>query len=168
MSPSYGYRGGNPNYGGAALSAPGQNPRVIPGSGGQQTEDFYTYQVKVGTLAAGATFPISFNIQADSNFEWVMSTASGNLDGNTDDQNLDSITIPVLVSITDGGSGRILNSQPVPMSGICGTGKQPFILPVPRMFLAKSTVNLAFTSYSANQWDNIYMNFIGRKIFNLG
>lgn len=145
-----------------------QNPRPIPGSGGQLTEDFFTYTVALASLLAGATANSQVTIQADSNFEWVETTVSANLDGNTDDQNLDNINIPIVVTVTDGGSGRQLMNVPVPLSGLAGTGKQPFILPVPRMFAAKSTIVFVFTSFSANKWDNIYFNLIGRKIFNLG
>lgn len=173
---SYGNGGYGPmrqargNYGGAGqVTQPSTGgPRVVAGSGGQQTEDFFIYGISIASIATNVTVNQQITIQADSNFEWVMSTVEGNLTGNTDDQNLDGITIPLTVNIVDGGSGRNLMSSPIPLSGIAGTGKQPFILPVPRMFSAKSTVTFSFYNFSANTWLNIYFNLIGRKIFDLG
>ena len=95
-----------------------------------------------------------------------MSTVSANVDG-TEPQT-DNIVIPVTVIITDQGSGRQLMSAGVPITAYAGNGKQPFILPIPRRFMAKSTVTLVFNNYGGDKYDNIFFNMIGRKIFSLG
>lgn len=144
-----------------------QNPQPVPGGGQvQYTEDFFTYSINIGSITTLATSTQQINIQADSDFEWVMSTASGNLNGNSEPWT-DACVIPITVTIVDSGSGRQLMNSAMPMSGLAGTGKQPFILPIPRRFNAKSTVTLVFTSFSASTWDHLFFNMIGRKIFDV-
>lgn len=144
-----------------------QNPEIVPGSGGKYTQDFFVYQFALASLAAAATATATLTIQADSDFDWLMTTASANLNGETTPWT-DGIIIPVTVVITDAGSGRQLMSAGVPISGLAGNGKQPFILPIRRRFKALSTVNAVFTNYSAGEYDNIYFNLIGRKLFKVG
>lgn len=152
------------------LNGPGytpQNPQSAQMGGAQFTEDYFTYSLAVGTLTTLATSNLTINIQADSAFDWIMSTYSGNLNGNSEPWT-DAYILPVTVQISDGGSGRQLLSAATPVSSIAGTGKQPFILPVTRRFMPKSTVTFTFTSYSASTWNNIFFNLIGRKVFELG
>lgn len=167
MSYGAGYAG-NPNrgYGGVGTGYGGQqNPQLTRNK--NWTEDFYTYSTFIATLAAGATSNQTIQIQADSDFEWVMSTWFAYKDGQAEPF-IDGMQVPVTVLITDGGSGRQLMSGAVPISTIAGNGKQPFINPIPRKFMAKSTVNLTFTNFDAGQYDNIYFNMIGRKLFYIG
>lgn len=160
----YNAPGGRGNYLGAGGM---QNPQMVAGAGGQFTEDFYTYETSLASLAAAATATSNFTIQADSDFDWIMTTVSANIDGVTEPAP-DNIIIPITVIITDQGSGRQLMSAGVPLTSYAGNGKQPFILPIPRRFMAKSTVTLVFNNYGGSKYDNIFFSMIGRKIFNLG
>lgn len=157
---------GTANYRGAGGH---QNPRTMRGGANQPqfTQDFYIYSVSIAAILTNATSIQNIAIQADSDFEWIMTTFFGYESGATEPFT-DAIQLPITVLITDAGSGRQLFSNPVPVSSLAGTGKQPFILPIPRRFKAKSTVTLAFTSFSTSTYDNIYFNMIGRKIFPLG
>lgn len=155
------------NYGGPGYAPGSQNPGYVAGSRGKFTEDFFTYQFTLATLAAAATSTAVVTIQADSDFDWIMTTCSGNLNGGSTPWS-DAIIIPVTIIITDSGSGRQLMSAGVPITSLAGSGKQPFILPIRRRFKALSSVSAVFTNYGAGQYDNIYFNMIGRKIFKLG
>lgn len=143
-----------------------QNPQPIPGSGGNMTQDFFVYVATIKSIAAAATNNQQLTVQADSDFEWQMTTVSGNIDGVTEPAS-DNIILPITVLVTDGGSGRLLQSAPTVIGSMAGSGKQPFILPVFRLFKAKSTINLAFVNFGGSQYDNIYFNLIGRKIFDV-
>lgn len=162
---------GGPNRGGNNYAGYGgqQNPMGVGGAGAapQFSQDYYVYGVTIAALAAGVTNTQNIQVQADSDFEWIMSTVSGNLHGSAEPW-LDTSIIPVTLLVTDAGSGRQLEQLAVPITTVAGTGKQPFILPVSRRFKSKSSITLAFTSFSASQWDNIFFNMIGRKIFQLG
>lgn len=161
------YAAGNPNN---YLGAGGQqNPALIPpGASGQQqfTEDFYTYAVTLAAITAGQTLNQTIQIQADSDFQWIMASTSANV-ASADEPWTDALIIPITVLMTDAGSGRLLMSIPVPVTGIAGTGKQPFILPIPRTFKSKSSITLSFTNYGGSTYDNFYFNMIGRKIFDV-
>lgn len=164
MSWPQNYGGGNPgNYLGGGGQ---QNPQLTQRGAKQYVEDYYVYSVNIPILLTLASNIQTITIQADSDFEWVMSTVSGNVNGQSE-PSPDSIIIPITVLITDSGSGRQLMSAPVPVTTIAGTGKQPFINPIVRTFKAKSSVTLSFTSYSASTWNNVFFDLIGRKLFDV-
>jgi hypothetical protein len=137
------------------------------GGPAQWTDDYFVYNVNVPSLATGAISTQTFQVQADSDFEWMMTTAYGTITAPTEPYS-DASVIPVTVQITDSGSARNLFLNAVPLNTIAGSGKQPYILPQPRIFQARSTVTCLFTSISANTQINIFMCFHGRKIFSLG
>lgn len=145
------------------------NGHVFNKPGVQYTEDFYTYGINFGNLAFGsAAVQQSIVIQADSHFEWIMSTWFALVAGQVAPFQ-DQIIAPLFVQISDGGSGRQLQSAPIPLSSIAGIGRDPFYLPVPRIFLSKSqiTFNLLNEDPAAG-YNNIQLNLHGRKIFESG
>lgn len=149
--------------------AHGAYPRPITSRNrAQYTDDFFIYPIAMGNLAPAAIFNGNIQIQADSDFEWIESTVSGSQHGAATPLQ-DNEQLPISVQIVDSGSGRQLFNGPVPVMGFAGNGKQPYILPVPRKFMARSTINIFATNYdAASTYDNIFLNFIGRKIFKFG
>jgi hypothetical protein len=149
--------------------AHGQYPRPVSSRNrAQYTDDFFIYPISIGSLAAGAVFNGNIQIQADSDFEWIESTCFGWMDTATAPFT-DGTIMPVNIQIVDSGSGRQLFNAPTPINSFAGTGKQPFILPVPRKFMARSTINIFATNADpTNKYDDIFLNFIGRKIFKFG
>lgn len=171
-----GYRTRRGN-GPALLSSISTNIRPLRGNmfnkpGVEYTQDFFTYVVNFGNVASGATAnQQSFTVQADSHFEWVMSTWYGYINAydGTAVPLTDAQIVPLFVFISDGGAGRQLMSAPVCMSSIAGIGRDPFYLPVPRIFMSKSQVTFNLNNADPdNQWNNIQLNLIGRKIFESG
>lgn len=155
------------------MSNPGQQPQMPQNNNGgrqlnQWAEDFYIYVASFGNLAAGVSSTQNIQIQSDSNFEWIEATIYGNLHGATPPF-LDNILLPVNVTIIDSGSSRQLFSAPMPVNLFAGTGKQAFILPVTRLFQARSNIQVTMQNFDAtSQYDNLTLAFIGRKLFNLG
>lgn len=138
------------------------------------TSDYYIYGVGPGTngvignLASGVTANVSITIQADSDFEWDYTTVYGEINGATASPLPDNIDIPVSVLITDGGSGRQLFNQNIPVTSLAGLGREPYILPQKRIFMGKSTVNFSFTNFSGSLTvNNLFLSLHGRKIFSL-
>lgn len=142
----------------------------IGGSGGQYTQDYFLYVIGPFNIAAAATAQGNINIQADSNFIWQYSTMFAALHSlNFDTPITDNLLIPITVQIADGGSGRQLFSAPVPINSLAGIGREPYVMPINRIFMSKSTVNFSFTSIDANnQWDFVTLTLHGRKSFALG
>lgn len=128
--------------------------------------DLFTYPVSFGSVASTKQSSPTIQIQADSYFEWFKSTWSGNKNGAAEPWP-DNIDGAFTLQITDTGTGVQLFNQPMVISGIAGTGREPFILPQPRLFNPNSAVTFALTSFSGSTWDNLYFNMIGRKLFKL-
>lgn len=138
------------------------------------TSDYYIYGVgpgsngAIGNLASGVTANTQITIQADSDFEWDYTTVYGEINGATASPLPDNIDIPVSVLISDGGSGRQLFNQNIPITSLAGLGREPYILPQKRIFMGKSTVNFSFTNFSGSLTvNNLFLSLHGRKIFSL-
>lgn len=134
---------------------------------GQSVEDFFVYSINFDALNAGTTADGNIQIQADSNFKWLKSAfyatiadASFTWQG----QPIPNVT----VQITDSGSGRQLVDRPVPVPSIFGLGVLPFILPVPRIFQARSNISIQVSNFDAAENYNLRLMFIGTKIFTFG
>ena len=134
------------------------------------TEDYFVYTASVADLTAagtgGASAVANVNIQANSHFEWLMSTVYAYKDGSSTPV-AENQLIPITLQIQDGGSSLQLFSQPLPISSIAGVGKLPYYLPMGRIFMEKATVQFFFTNQDSAQWDNIYFNMHGKKLWPL-
>lgn len=148
------------------MSAAGnQGPQIQIGNSQYFGQDFYIYSAVFGTFAPNATAVQNIQIQSDSDFEWIMTTAYGNLNGQTPPFT-DNVLLPINISLVDSGSSRQLFNAPIPLSAIAGNGKQPFLLPVSRIFKAYSNLQVTATSFdAANTYNNVSLEFIGRKLF---
>jgi len=148
------------------------NDAVVPQfnswSGNNQrfyTEDYYAYGFSVGNIASGATAITTVLVEADSDFEWITTTASGFNNATTG--NAQNNQIGLQMQILDGGSQRNLFQNPVNIVSTTGTGQLPFILPVPRFFVAKTPIVLTLNNFVANPVNSIYVVLEGRKVFEL-
>ena len=131
--------------------------------------DFYTYQENFAEadLIAGATVNGSIDIQADSDFVWLKSAFFADIAGA--DQTADDLVIPLCtIQIVDTGSGRNLVESAVPVPSLFGTGQLPFVMPIPRLFFARSTIQLQVTNFNAASAYNLRLSFIGYKAYPQG
>lgn len=134
------------------------------GTNRNTNRDFYTYQNDFVAIGAGNTVVQSFAIEADSDFILHKLTYMADISNAT--QTDGSRVIPLCsILITDTGSGRILSSLGVPITNIFGTGEIPFILPVPRLFKARSSISLSVNNFSSATVYNLKLSFIGAKVF---
>lgn len=133
----------------------------------QYIEDYFVYELDFTGLASGTSANASIQIQADSDFKWIKATHESNI-ANAGQTN-DTRVIPlVTIQITDTGSGRQLMSAATPIENIFGTGLLPFILPVPRIFRARSTLAVAVANFDAANTYNLRLSFVGTKLFKMG
>lgn len=149
------------------MSSPGQPvvaPQQAPGAPRVQfVEDFFIYEVDYGAIAVGATVNGNFQILADSDFKLIKLTALAQAGGGT------SAFPNASVQINDSGSGRNLFSAPVPIPNVFGQGILPFILPIPRIFKARSNVIVTVANIDpVTALEALHLSFIGTKIFQLG
>lgn len=130
-------------------------------------KDFYTYEEDFSALTSGTSASGNINIQADSDF--VLQKLTYFADIAAAAQTADGRVIPLItILITDSGSGRNLMESALPVSSIFGTGELPFILPQPKLFLARTTITAAVSNFSAATDYNIRLSFIGYKVFRTG
>lgn len=131
-------------------------------------KDHYTYVAKVSTLAAAASLTDTVTIEADSDFVWVKASYFADIAGAAQTQSTFVVPLVTLV-INDSGSGRNLQNEAVPLDSIAGRGLLPFVLPVPRQFKARSSINFTFANYSAaTAYANVYLSLIGYKMIYTG
>lgn len=157
--------GGNPAPAPTVAPEPPQKRGRKPYSGPDYFEDFTVYELDFGALAAGAVSTQAIAIQADSAFKWTkatyLATASPAV-GLTDSTRI----IPnCSIQIVDTGSGRQLFNSAVPIPSIFGTGQLPFILPVERIFMPRSTMSVTVTNFDNAATTLLKLSFIGSKIF---
>ena len=122
------------------------------------------YQAKVDTLTnvVGTEAIVNIPIEADSTFTWERTTYT--LTQNAS-QTRDTVVIPdVSVQITDTGSGRNLQQLPVNINDLAGSAQLPFVLPVERVFAARSTIQVTFTQNQAvDVYQGLSLVFHGYK-----
>ena len=129
-------------------------------------KDFYVYEEDFLALTQGSTAIGSINIQADSDF--VVQKLTYFADIAVAVQTDSNRVIPLItVQITDSGSGRNLMEAPVPIANVFGTGQLPFILPQPKLFLARTTITVSVTNFSASTDYNLRLSLTGYKVFRL-
>lgn len=135
------------------------NPNVI--------KDHFIYAATATALTSGSSATSIIQIQADSDFVVVKMAYFATLAGAA--QTESTKVIPLIdISIQDTGSGRNLQSVPIPIDSLAGRGELPFVLPIPRRFKGSSNINVTFTnSSSGTDYDNVSLSFIGYKEFKL-
>lgn len=134
----------------------------------QWEEDFFVYSADVADLDVAAATTFVINIQADSYFKWIKTTYYGfGVGENPEQTQATRIILPISMQVTDLGSGRQLFDRELPLSLVCGEGDLPFILPLPRVFLPRSSIQLSFTNFGSEDWD-FQVALIGVKGFRTG
>ncbi len=145
----------------AAPMTAAQPPRV------QFVEDFFVYEVDFAALAVGANQNGNIQIQADADFKLIKLAQFSDIAGAVETES--SAVLPLAtLQIVDSGSGRQLFFLPAPIPSLFGTGRLPFIMPIPRIFKARSNIAFAVTNFSNATTYNIRLSLIGTKIFQQG
>lgn len=133
----------------------------------QYVQDWFIYGLDVLNLAPAVTFNGSIQIQADSDFKMVKLTMAADLAGAA--QTEATAVLPnATISFLDTGSGRALFSQAIALRALFGSGELPYILPVPRIFKARTNISITVLSFEAVNTNNIRLALHGMKIFQLG
>lgn len=128
-------------------------------------KDYFVYSALLtGGLGTGETDVASFNVDKDSDFLWTKGTFFALVGGAA--ITADTRPIPgVTVTIKDTTSGRDIMTAPVPIPAMFGTGELPFILPVPKLLPATSTITVNFASIDDASYSYIGLFFHGPKLF---
>lgn len=132
-----------------------------------RSRDFFTYSLFFATIAANGQANASLNIEQDSDFAWSKSAffAQDHAALTANDTESSRLLPQCTVNIQDTGSGRYLMNGPVALTDLFGTGPLPFILPEDKIFVARATIFVTVSNYSSVVIDNLYLSFIGTKLF---
>lgn len=133
----------------------------------QYAEDFYIYEVDFADLDAGENLNGNIQIQADSDFKWERAVLFADIAGAVQTSNTRVVPL-VTVQVVDSGSGRQLFQSPVAVASVFGFGVLPFILPIPRIFMARSNIAISVANFSAATTYELRLSFIGTKIYQMG
>lgn len=147
---------------------PRADSRMFPTPGANMqniiAKDFYTYATEFSSIAAGASSSQNISIQADSDFMVQKLTYFADVAGAA--QTDANRVVPLVnVTITATSSGRQLMNISVPVPLLFGTGELPFILPQPKVFPARSTVNFVISNFSAATTYRVSLAMVGAKLF---
>lgn len=117
------------------------------------------------TLAAGvANVPSNVNIQADADFLILNQTFRA--DSLNASYNSGAVPQPgVIVTVSDTGSGMSWMDQAVPVPALFGTGQFPYVLPEPKLVLAKATLQVLASNTDQTTGYNLRLMFNGVKLF---
>lgn len=118
-------------------------------------------------LAAGTTVTTQFTVSNDSDFIWQALTYQCNI-GNAALEVATDIVPLVNINMTDTTAGRLIGNDAAPLSSLGGNGREPFYLPIPRLMAAKTVWQVTMTNLTSGTDYNIYLTFIGMKVFDLG
>lgn len=127
----------------------------------RRVKDFFVYTAEFLPLAAGGTATVNTAIQADSDFLIVLVTRVV-----TDTLNTTfSANVPMLVNVTDAGSGRNLMDRAVHMDNLFGTAQLPSYWPYPKLIRASGTLNTTVQNLDGGNAYNVRMSYLGFKVF---
>lgn len=71
----------------------------------------------------------------------------------------------ITVNLRNSGSGRYLSQEPFSWVTMIGNAQYPYYLPEPWFLPATSNLAIALSNFSGSQYANVYMTFIGVKLF---
>lgn len=145
-------------------NSPQQMQRPIMPQQPRSIDEFFTYEVDFLALAAGATANGNIAIESSSDFRWIKGCFFADIAVAAQTQSTQIIPL-CTVLITDSGSGQQLSSAAMPVTSVFGTGQIPFILPVSRVFTARSNIQVTVVNFSAASTYNLRLSFIGAKVY---
>lgn len=140
--------------------------KPITNSSKYMAKDFFVYEMNFsGALAAAGSTPLTVTIDNDADFEWMKASYHGTVGNDGTTRTAEQIP-EVNVTIRDTTSGRDLMNLPVAARNIFGSGEIPFILPVTKIFPARSTIQMTVVNASDNlTYSTLLFSFIGAKLF---
>jgi hypothetical protein len=124
----------------------------------------FTYATSFLALAAASTVTNNIAIQADADFLILAQTYAA--DVAAAGQTVQTATNPLAnVLLINTGTGENLMNQALPVTDIFGSGQFPFILPQPILLPARSNLAVQVNNRDAAQTYNLFLNFIGVKLY---
>lgn len=140
------------------------NPNAAPSK--YMAKDFFVYVIgPFDDLAPAAQLPGNVTLDADSDFLWQKMTVFATI-ADAGETAATQVVPAISITIKDTASGRDLMNGPVPLPSLAGNGQLPFILPTPKVFQARGTIQVNVQNISADDtYTGLFVTFIGTKLF---
>lgn len=154
---------GQPNVAAAQVAyeiRKGNYPWWYPDGAKGKAIDYFVYGTDFTPLVASVSTPNQIAINADSAFVILSATAVETDTGNT----VFLANRPLLVSLSDSGSGRFLSNTPIHMDNWFGTAQEPKYWDVPKIIAPNATFTVTVQNLEATN-RNVRIAFHGIKIF---
>lgn len=129
--------------------------------------EYYTYTQPILVLAPGAAQTQTLTFDASSDFIWMYAAfAAFNHAANTGWTMNNSELPPITILLTPGDTSAQMMNVATPIGNIFnGNALDPFVLPNPRTFPARSTLLFACTNLDSTITYDLYLSLIGVKRF---
>jgi hypothetical protein len=141
--------------------------RIRPAGPNQAREDFFVYGITFNALAAGATATGNLVFEAESDFEWLASTYFAFI-ADSGPLTIVDVAVPLITAQLVTTSGRNLFSQALPVFGVWGDGKLPYVLPQSRIFAGRTQLTVQVASQEDAADYNLTLMLHGRKLWDYG
>jgi len=130
------------------------------------TLDPFTFGINFLPIAASNSATDQFITQADSGFAIVKTGFTISDAANVSIANISDTPrfAPIVLTLSDSGSGRDLSNTPISIGTYFGDGKEPFIWSRPKVLDPNSTFTARIQNLVATAF-NVRLSFHGFKIF---
>lgn len=135
---------------------------TIPRKYQQRYREQFAYTLDFLPATLSTTTFGNISIQADSDFIIIAGVGVVTDVANTTRQTF----VPQLYTLTDGGSGRNLTSNPIHYHNIFGTAEEPAYWPQPKVLDRGSTFTVAVQNLEATS-RNVRLAFLGFKVYDM-
>lgn len=127
-------------------------------------KDFFSYELNFQGLANGASATQSIQCEVNSDFAWQKACFFADIAGAVETTETQVVPLCTIL-IQDSGSNRQFENIASPLPNLFGFGYSPFILPFPRIFVARANISVTLSNFSAGTTYNVRLSFIGTKLF---
>jgi hypothetical protein len=128
-----------------------------------QKQDF-TYSAIFAALTGASTQTVTIQINNDSHFATILQVATI-----WDSTGYSTSTVPtgapMLVQIIDTASGSNTMDQPQPLGNVFGTGLQPFLKAMARIYAAGTSLSVTLQNLHPSNTYVVRLSFVGFKIY---
>ena len=116
-------------------------------------------------IAPGGQAALTFNIAKDSDFFWTKFNVFATVGSDGTVITLEQLPC-VNITLVNATNGRQYMTAPTPLASLSGGGRLPFILPVPTLWEALTTIQITLFNVSDNlTYSNLQLSFLGIKAF---
>lgn len=129
----------------------------------RRKKEYFVYNIRYNTIAAGGTSTLTANVQNDSDFVWVrgiMTVSNAAFTTFTA-----ATSVPMLIEISDSAAGVLLQDSATHISNQFGNAQLPFDLPFPKIFRKGGQITTRLQNQDGGNAFVVNLSFVGFKVY---